>query len=161
VIDAASEVQETPQRPRRRPFVLRPRGRATVVVVVLGLPLLLAFAAARTIPDALWFDEVGQREVYARLVLAKTEFRLLVIATVAVFLWVNLAVAGRDTWLVARRSALLGLGAVGLAIGGLFASAVSGHWQTYLLWRHRQDFGVTDPVHGKDVGFFVFTLPFE
>jgi hypothetical protein len=30
-----------------------------------------------------------------------------------------------------------------------------------MLWQHRQTFGVTDPLHGKDVGFFVFTLPFE
>lgn len=44
--------------------------------------------------------------------------------------------------------------------GSLFASAVDGHWQTYQLWRHRQHFGVDDPLHGKDVGFFVFTLPF-
>ena len=43
----------------------------------------------------------------------------------------------------------------------LFASAAAAHWQTYVLWRHRQTFGVVDPVHGKDVGFFVFSLPFE
>src|SRR4051794_15179636 len=144
-----------------RPFVLRPRGRATVVVLVLGVPLLLAFVVARTLPDALWYDEVGQRDVFQRLVLAKAELRLLVTGTVGVFLWLNLLVAGRDSWLVRHRTAVLGLGAVALAVGGLFASSTAGHWQTYLLWRHRQSFGAVDPVHGKDLGFFVFTLPFE
>ena len=51
--------------------------------------------------------------------------------------------------------------AASLVAGGMFASAVAGHWQTFLLWRHRQTFGVVDPVHGRDVGFFVFSLPFE
>jgi len=159
---ATQEIEET-QEPGvdRRPFVLRPRGRATVVVLVLGIPLLLMFVAARTIPDALWFDELGQRDVFERMVLAKAEFRVLVIGTVTLFLWVNLAIAGRNTWLVRSGRAVLGLGAAALVVGGIFGSSLAGHWQTYLLWRHRQSFGVVDPVHGKDVGFFVFTLPFE
>src|SRR4051794_16990255 len=123
--DEAEPLAEEPG--STRPFVLRPRGRATVVVVVLGLPLLLAFAAARTVPNALWFDEVGQRDVFERMLVAQAEFRLLVTGTVGVFLWVNLLVAGQDTWLVRRRSGVLTLGAASLAIAGLFASAVAGH----------------------------------
>ena len=53
------------------------------------------------------------------------------------------------------------LTAASLVIGSLFASAVDGHWDTFLLWLHRQPFGVTDPIHGKDIGYFVFSLPFE
>jgi len=142
-----------------RPFVLRPRGRATVVVLVLGLPILLAYAAARTLPDALWFHELGQSDVFRRIVMAKVEFRSLVAGLVGGFLWANLAIGCRTTWVVRRRSGVLALVAVSLAVGGLFASAAAGHWQTYLLWRHRQAFGVVDPVHGKDIGFFVFELP--
>ena len=43
--------------------------------------------------------------------------------------------------------------------GYVIASSASRHWQTFLLWRHRQPFGVLDPLSGKDVGFFVFSLP--
>ncbi len=145
----------------RRPLFLRPRGRATVVVIVLGLPLLLAYAAVRTVPDVLWFDELGQGQVFRGLVEAKIEFRLLVAGMAALFIWINLLVACADTSVVRRRAGLLALGAAALVAGGFFGTAVAGHWQTYLLWRHRQTFGVLDPVHGKDVGFFVFTLPFE
>lgn len=35
----------------------------------------------------------------------------------------------------------------------------SGNWNTYLLGTHAQTFGKTDPLFGKDLGFFVFTLP--
>ena len=50
---------------------------------------------------------------------------------------------------------------VSLVTGTLFASATKGDWQTFLLWRHRQRFGVAEPIHGKDIGYFVFSLPFE
>jgi uncharacterized membrane protein (UPF0182 family) len=46
-------------------------------------------------------------------------------------------------------------------VGTSIAASAAGHWQTFLLWRHRQPFGVVDPMSGKDVGFFVFSLPFQ
>jgi uncharacterized membrane protein (UPF0182 family) len=33
-------------------------------------------------------------------------------------------------------------------------------WQDWLLFRNHQSFGVTDPLFGQDIGFFVFRLPF-
>ncbi len=47
------------------------------------------------------------------------------------------------------------------AVMGLFAGAsASGQWRSFSLWRHSQDFGTTDPYFNKDVGFYVFDLPF-
>ena len=150
-----------PGRADQRPFVLRPRGRATVVVAVLGVPLFLAYAAARILPGALWFDELGQLDVFRGIVAARVAFYLLVAGTAALFIGANLAVAFRRTELARTPAGVLALAAASLVTGSLFASSADGHWQTFLLWRHRQPFGVVDPIHGKDVGFFVFTLPFE
>ncbi len=52
-------------------------------------------------------------------------------------------------------------GLVALAIAGGISSA----WETVLLWQNRVPFGaggtaVTDPVFGRDIGFFLFELPF-
>ncbi len=59
------------------------------------------------------------------------------------------------TWAIAGFAVLLAL-----AIGG----AVSGAWDTLLLWAHRVPYSttgtVTDPVFGKDISFFLFELPF-
>ena len=33
-------------------------------------------------------------------------------------------------------------------------------WQAFLLWVHGQSFGIEDPLRHRDVGFFVFSLPF-
>jgi uncharacterized protein len=144
-----------------RPFVRRPRGRATVISVVLGVPLVAAHLVARTLPAALWFDEVRQGDVFTRSLLAQLEFRLLVITAVAVFMSANLCVACRSLAPAYRRAGVLVAVIASFVTGGMFASAVAGHWQTFLLWWHRQPFGVVDPVHGKDVGFFVFSLPLE
>src|SRR3954463_16580351 len=72
-------------RPVRRPWFLRPRGRAALVVVALGLPLLLVYASAQILPGALWFDELGQLDVFRRIATAKAELWLLVAGTASPF----------------------------------------------------------------------------
>ncbi len=46
-----------------------------------------------------------------------------------------------------------------LLLGVFAGAAAASQWKTMLLWRNAQDFGVTDPTFGRDVGFFVFSLP--
>jgi uncharacterized membrane protein (UPF0182 family) len=57
---------------------------------------------------------------------------------------------------------VLGGFALLLALG--VAGAVSGTWDTLLLWANRVPFSpdgpVVDPVFGRDIGFFLFELPF-
>ena len=59
------------------------------------------------------------------------------------------------TWVLAGVAILLALG---------IAGAVTGVWETLLLWIHRVPFSstqtVADPIFGRDVSFFLFELPF-
>ncbi|HEY5434372.1 MAG TPA: UPF0182 family protein [Candidatus Limnocylindrales bacterium] len=59
------------------------------------------------------------------------------------------------SWAIAGFALLLAIG-----IGG----AISGAWDTILLWVNRVPYSttgtVTDPVFGKDISFFLFELPF-
>lgn len=48
---------------------------------------------------------------------------------------------------------------VPLFIGFIFGAPMAGEWRTYLTWLNRTAFGTTDAEFGKDVGFYVFTLP--
>lgn len=146
---------------RGRPWFLRPRGRAAVVVVVLGTPLLAFSAAARILPDALWFHELGQLDVFRRIAAARAELWLLVAAVAAPFVALNLFVALSRTGAVRTRATTLAVVAVASLGAGSIATPASRHWQAFLLWRHRQPFGVRDPLSGRDVGFFVFSLPLE
>jgi uncharacterized membrane protein (UPF0182 family) len=153
VVDAATRT--------RRPWFLRPRGRATVVVIVLGLPLLLACAAAHVLPGALWFDELGQRDVFLRVAAAKAELWLLAAAIAAPVVALNLCVALARAGVARTRASTLAVLAVSGVLASSLASHAASHWQTFLLWRHRQPFGVVDRMSGRDVGFFVFSLPLE
>ncbi|MET0510873.1 MAG: UPF0182 family protein [Thermoleophilaceae bacterium] len=147
--------------PDRRPFFLRPRGRATVVVLVLGPPLLLAYGWALVLPDALWFDELAQPDVFHRVVAAKVEFALLVAGAAALFVGANLSVALSRTNVARTRVVTLRVVAASLVSASFFVAPAARHWETLLLWRHGQPFGVADPIFGKDVGFYVFSLPFQ
>jgi uncharacterized protein len=147
--------------PVRRPGALRPRERATLVVIILGVPLLVFFATMRILPDVLWFDELGRVGVFTRIQAARVELFLLAGGAAAVALWANLAVGLPRAGLPRTRPVTAIAAAASLITASYFASSASGHWQSFLLWWHRQSFGVNDPMHGKDVGYFVFSLPFE
>ena len=46
------------------------------------------------------------------------------------------------------------------AVLGLFIGvAQAGNWETFLNWLYGVPFGRTDPLFGKDLGFYVFVLP--
>ena len=53
-------------------------------------------------------------------------------------------------WLVAGVSVVIGLFA---------GTAAAGEWRTYLLWANRTSFGRADSFFRKDIGFYVFELP--
>jgi uncharacterized membrane protein (UPF0182 family) len=48
----------------------------------------------------------------------------------------------------------------GLGLAWLVAQWAGSIWLDWLRFRHAQAFGVTDPVFGRDLSFYVFTLPF-
>ena len=50
--------------------------------------------------------------------------------------------------------------ALALVMALIAASGTIGEWQNWILFRHGGNFGVKDPQFHKDVGFYVFKLPF-
>ncbi len=149
-------------------------------------PILLLFLAfiglgvvAQVIPlyvDWLWFQEVGYVEVFTRtLTLRGSLFGALAI-TVAIFLYANLTFAARTAapdvlWELEDQLGLPGrlvieplirrflpivLALISLA-SGLRAGA---HWEVLLGYLNATPFQIADPVFGRDLAFFVFTLPF-
>ncbi len=146
--------------------------------LVVGALLLYLFGSSliTLFTDLLWFTEVGYRPVL--LTLLRTQVMLAVVLGAAFFLLVyaNLWIArrwappvprlyteytpGERIGEFARRTVdvLLFVGSlVAALIAGLEASS---HWQEYLLWTHPARFGVTDPLFHRDIGFYIFRLPF-
>jgi uncharacterized membrane protein (UPF0182 family) len=136
---------------------------ATFAVVFVVFRELAHFETER-----LWFREVGQEQVFWTMLAGPWLAGFVAgLGTTVLLLggfgFAQRSVAPPDQWPYGpwpRRvlvAAQVGLGvATGLLVG---RSVVHSHWQQLVLWVHRRDFGVTDPLFNKDVGFFVFTLP--
>jgi len=171
-----------PSRPPRERRLRVPRGRARTILIVVLVAVFVLGTSLRGIAgwytDYLWFDSVGAGDVWRRLLGAQVS--LVAIFTLGFFalMWVNLAVAERLSGqtirfggtnedelvlryreVVGRRSRLV-RGAVAGLIAVVAGSGVAGQWGNWLLFRHRQDFGVRDETFGLDAGFYVFQLPF-
>ena len=158
------EVEENTARRWRltlSPFkrIFTPRARAAAIVAGLGVPLLVIVLGSRLFTDYLWFREVGQGGVFLRELAWKAAIAGGV--GTAASLWL-LAALGMAVLLSPMRvtHARAAAGAAGCVLLGVGVGLRStGQWQAVDLWLHRSAFGVTDPVHHQDVGFFVFTLP--
>ncbi len=164
--------------PRREPSRFSGRGRvilgavtAVFVVVALSLRGIAGFYT-----DYLWFDSLGRFDVWSRVLGAKVALTLIFVVIFFVLLWINLFIADRSAPaaripgpeeellaryrdLVAGRTALVRIGISSL-FALLGAAGVGSHWEEWLLFVNRQDFGIIDPQFNTDIGFYVFRLPF-
>ncbi|MFN2389208.1 MAG: UPF0182 family protein [Actinomycetota bacterium] len=160
----------------RRPPASSRRGIFIGLAVVL---LILVFSSARFYTDVLWFREVRLSSVLWTSL--RTQFGVAVVAGLGVGLvvWLNLWVAtrlrpaylpsidaggGRQPVDQYRDALEPYLRRIRLAVAGvvalLSALGAAGAWRTFLLWSNRVPFGESDPQFGKDIGFYVFELPF-
>ncbi len=126
--------------------------------------------------DYLWFDALGFGAVFRRILWARIGLGLLFTGVFFGLLYVNLWVADRlgptvrpkgpEEDLVERYHAVVGqrTNLVRFVISAVFALiagvGVSSQWENWLLFTNRVDFGVSDAQFEKDVGFYVFQLPF-
>ncbi|MBT5568747.1 MAG: UPF0182 family protein [Acidimicrobiaceae bacterium] len=126
--------------------------------------------------DYLWFDALGHENVFVSVFGAQVA--LVVLFTLLFFglLYGNLTVADRlappirppgpEEDLLRGYHLVVGhrRGLVRLVLSGLFALiaglGVSGRWQEWLLFTNAVDFGVSDAQFGRDLGFYIFRLPF-
>ncbi len=152
----------------------RPRRSRLLILVFVAILLLLLLPNLVTLAaEWPWFTALGYQRVFATRLLAKTILGVGAGVVAFAFLYSNLRFAQRgvvpdplvlrfneggaalDVTRLLRRLALPA--ALGLAL--LFGLAATGGWLGVLQFLHRTPFGVSDPVFGRDVGYYVFTLP--
>lgn len=171
---AASDMPKRPRRTR----IPTGRGRTLIIVVVAGLFVLIASlrGVAGFYTDYLWFDSLDQTGVWIGVLGAKASLALIFTGAFFLLMWLNLLIADRmaptfrppgpEEELVERYRALVGskAGLVRIGVSVVFAliagAGVSTQWQEWLLFTNAQEFGLSDPLFDRDVGFYVFQLPF-
>lgn len=171
-----SDIFGTPRpRPEPNPAGLDKRRKVLVpTLVTLAVLLFLGSIFTSVWTDRLWFGSVDYPQV----------FRTVIVSRVGLFAGLGLVfglVVAANAWLAHRlspdavpmrrddpsfryrhaltpikRPALLVLAVVMT----VFAGSVAGsRWEIFQLWRHGTSFGQRDPQFKKDIGFFVFDLP--
>jgi uncharacterized protein len=155
-------------RTRRRRGNLGLGALVGLAILVLVVPTLVRLAA-----EWPWFNALGFGRVFTTRLLAGALLGLVVGGVAFAFLYVNLRFAQRGVVpnpLVVQLNAaapaldvtrLIGRlalpAALGLAL--LFAVGGAGGWMRVLQFLHRTPFGATDPVFGRDLSYYVFTVP--
>ncbi len=148
---------------------LRAPALLVIVLIVTGIP-----AAAEFYTDWLWFQEVGYEQVFLRSLTVRTTVTAAAGLLSFVLLAGNVLLAMRSLrprpFMVVtpqgpqtitvdpaslRPLVLLAAGAIALMVG-LFAG---GQWEAWLYYIHGTPFGRTDPILGRDIGFYIFKMP--
>jgi uncharacterized membrane protein (UPF0182 family) len=143
--------------------------------IILGVILILTFITLDTLKsiyvDLLWFDGAGYESVYMKGLTTRV---LLFFGGALIFA----AFFGASTFIAAqpvlrtpapglveaeaqalRRLYLLALIAGTVFFAIIFGTIAAGRWDMVLRYLNSESFGVADPQFGRDVGFYVFTMP--
>jgi uncharacterized protein len=148
-----------------------------VWMVILFLVLPFGRQVVELYTDWLWFDEVGFSGVFSTILWTKALLSAAAGAVAFLFLYLNLLATRRGhgpllelaaeddlpqlpSWRQVepfyRRFLLPGC----LVIAFMLSGQGTALWQTVVRFRNAGAFGVTEPLFGRDVGFYVFTYPF-
>jgi hypothetical protein len=124
----------------------------------------------------MWFSSVGLSSVFSTLFFIKVGLFLTFGAIFFFIMWGNLLLTDRfgardlsfdpEDEVVRRYQNIVRpyakriYAAIALFMGLIAGLNATGQWQNYILFTHYESFHKVDPVFHKDLGFYIFTLPF-
>ena len=163
---------------------MRPRFLFFGLIAVLIVAFIVLSLADGLLVDLIWFESLGFRQVFTTTVIAEVTIFAIVwlvaFSAIALSGWIALHLSHeRERLRVVRRTddvvevnlpelirslgdripwRLIVIG--GAALLALFAAqGEAASWDVYLKALEGVPFGLKEPAFGRDVGFFVFTLP--
>jgi uncharacterized membrane protein (UPF0182 family) len=154
----------------------QPSVRRWALTIIGIVVLLFAFGIIGRVvdlaTDLMWYGALGltgilTTRLWAQLALFAIGFFAFAIPALA-SIWLARRIApqvpirriGQFEVPDASRAITIGLVGVVALLALISAAAWSGSWETVLLFLNGGPFGTTDPHFGRDIGFYVFDLPF-
>ena len=149
-------------------------------LLIVAAVVLIAFLVLISgwIQKELWMRQLKYAEVFWTLLSLRCGLSSVAFVVAFLYIWINLRFAVKnvitfgegslpsESSLAARIGSEISPSGLKLAVGALsafialiFAIIFSGQWDTYLRFRHGGSFGLSDPLFGVDVGFYLFHLP--
>ncbi len=149
-----------PVPPARQQAVLWVLPTLVGAIVVLNL----ANVAKGFYTDWLWFQSLGYGNVYATILQTKVLLFFSMAIILFLLFWGNLMLAARLAPMT-RAHPLPPIFAVSIAVAAVLLALIFGmvaqdKWQIVLQFFNGQPFGINDPVFHREIGFYVYTLPF-
>ncbi len=156
-----------------------PRKRRGWKLAFLIAAIVLLFSFSRILSvylSALWFDSLGYSSVYWYVFKAKVLLfvaftvltALLLSATFLLFQRLFGAYAFENRTIILNNQAIqfspakfirpLGW-AVSILVGIIYGFNLKDHWRQFALYWHQPATTLTDPIFGKSLGFYLFSLP--
>src|SRR5688572_33071475 len=152
-----------------------PRRRRLSLGIALGVALILFIfpTLVRLLAEWPWFSALGYERVFGTRIVAATLLGIVTGGFAFAFLYLNLRFAQRgvvpkpvvmrmnaqtppvDVTRLVRRLAL----PAALGLGLLFGLAASSGWLPVMAFLRQTPFGVTDPLFGRDIAYYVFSVP--
>ena len=161
------------------------RHLVSLVIVAAILLIVVLVAIAGDIEKWLWMGQLDYAGIFWTLLSVRWAMFSSAFVFAFLYLWVNLRQvarnsgdfggdrsAGRPAFFagtdavgqigidVSPRLLKLAAATVSAVVALFFAIGFHAQWDTYLRFRYGGSFGVSDPLFGVDVGFYLFHLPF-
>ena len=156
------------------------RWRPLKLIIVAAVVLIALLAViSGWIQKWLWMRQLGYTGVFWTLLSLRWELFCAAFVVALLYLWINLRLAARNgatfragnltsESTVAAKLGIqisptvlkLAMGAIAAVAALIFALIFYAQWDTYLRFRYGGSFGLSDPLFGVDVGFYLFRLPF-
>ena len=147
-----------------------------VLFVAILLLLMLLWRGVEVLADWLWFQEVGYETIFSVTFLTQLKVAAFFGGAFFIIFYLNLFLAtrfsARGYWVDKNdlihippwEAGTQPLGTLVLLASILFSlfAALRGaaQWENYLRYFQATPFGIPDPLFNRDIGFYVFQLPF-
>jgi len=159
-----------------------PWRRVSVAAVILATCLTVLDVVFDFVVDWAWFSELGYLDVFLTAFTTRASLFVTAFAATAIIVWLNGWLAFRVTRIptgrslelagapahaarptsvpdVVRTSLPLFIIGAAIAVGALVATGEMSNWDALLRFLYQRPYGQRDPVFGKDIGFYLFSLP--
>jgi uncharacterized membrane protein (UPF0182 family) len=141
--------------------------------VQIGILLLLFFGFSWGVglyTDYLWFESMGYTGVFLTIIKSKIILALVGGAVFFAFAYLNATIASRsyavsrtkdeETEIILPENLNSILTGIILAASLFFSISLTGTWEVVLRYLNKEPFNIVDPIFNRDIGFFIFELPF-
>ncbi len=170
-LDKLWSQEKTPKQPKSD----SPRHTVRKWLIIIGVPVLLLIILTiwkEIYTEWVWFDSLGFSSIYSTVLTTKIwlfftgAFIFLVLLMPNLFLARRLSPISGDNIIIGQGVVIvrrvLDIGILGITIltSLIFGLVTSNQWETVLRFFNGTNFGVSEPLLGRDVAFYVFNLDF-